>query len=203
MARELSAAQIADHITSAAQQRFKAILVAIDSYGGWPVAGEDITNALKQAKKPTVALIRSAGTSAAYFVSTGADRIIASKYSDIGSIGVTMSYTDNIKQNQVNGVGYNQLSAGKYKDMGDPNKPLTNEEKAIYLRDLKISHENFIKDVAQNRNLDVEKVRALADGSSMLGESALANGLIDQIGGFSEAEEYLGGVIGETPEICW
>ena len=55
-------------------------------------------------------------------------------------------------------------------------------------RDIKIMHENFIKVVAGNRGLDVEKVRQLADGSSMLGEMALANGLIDKIGGIDEVK---------------
>ncbi len=47
---------------------------------------------LKEAKKPTAVLIRGAGVSAGYWAAIGADVIYASKNSDIGSIGVTMSY---------------------------------------------------------------------------------------------------------------
>ena len=71
------------------------------------------------------------------------------------------------------------------------------------MRDINILHQNFIKTVAANRNLGIEKVEGIADGSSMLGEMALENGLIDQIGGLPEATEYLKSQINEEAEICW
>ncbi|MDP2951279.1 MAG: S49 family peptidase [bacterium] len=181
----------------------KAIVLEIDSYGGSPVGAEEIGNALKSAKKPTVALIRGVGVSAGYWAATGADRIFASKNSDVGSIGATMSYLDNAKQNQKEGFTYNQLSSGKFKDAGDPDKALSPEETKLFMRDINILHQNFIKTVVENRDLDLKKVEVLADGSSMLGEMALVNGLIDQIGGEAEALEYLESQLNEQVEICW
>ncbi|MFA7170209.1 MAG: S49 family peptidase, partial [Candidatus Paceibacterota bacterium] len=93
-------------------ESIKAILLTIDSYGGDVVAGEEIANALKRTQKPTVAVIRGAGASAAYWAATGADRIFASASSDVGGIGVTMSYLDNVKRNEADGFTYNGLSAG-------------------------------------------------------------------------------------------
>jgi len=184
-------------------ENIKAIILEIDSYGGSPVAAEEISNTLKNAKKPTVALIRDGGVSAAYLAATGADKIFASKNSDVGSIAVTMSYLDNVRQNQKEGLTFNQLSSGKFKDTGDPNKTLSAEEIKLLMRDVNIIHQNFIKTVAENRNLDIKKVEGLADGSTMLGEMALKNGLIDQIGGVFEVKEYLKEKIGEEVEICW
>ncbi len=181
----------------------KAIILKIDSLGGYPVAAQEVANALKRAKKPTVALIGEYGDSAAYYAASGADIIFASANSDIGCIGVTRSYLDNVKKNQKDGLTYNQLSSGKFKDMFDPDKILTSEEKQLIMRDVKIIHENFIKAVAENRNLDIKKVRKLADGSSMLGQMALENGLIDKIGGIYEVEKYLKEKIGEDVKICW
>ncbi len=183
--------------------KIKAIILEIDSYGGSPVGAEEISNALKNAKKPTVALIREAGDSAGYWVATGANRIFASKNSDVGSIGVTSSYLDYSGQNKKDGIIYNQLSSGKFKDAGDPNRTLSNEEANLLMRDVNILQQNFIKTVAENRNLDIKKVEDLADGSSMLGEMALENGLIDQIGGEPEVIEYLKSQINEQVEICW
>lgn len=180
----------------------KAIILEIDSSGGYPVAGEEIANALRSVKKPTVAVIRQAGASAAYWASTGADRIFASSLSAVGSVGVSMSYLDNAKKNEKDGLTYNGLSSGKFKDTGDPDKILTEEEKQLLQRDVDIAQDKFISAVATNRNLDIEKVRTLADGSTMLGDAALANGLIDQIGGISEAREYLKGIIGEDAIVC-
>lgn len=181
----------------------KAIILEIDSYGGSPVAAEEISNALENSKKPTVALIRDGGVSAAYLAATGADKIFASKNSDVGGIAATMSYLDNVRQNQKEGLTFNQLSSGKFKDTGDPNKTLSAEEIKLLMRDVNIIHQNFIKTVAENRNLDIKKVESLADGSTMLGEMALKNGLIDQIGGLFEVKEYLKEKIGEEVEICW
>lgn len=181
----------------------RAILLEIDSYGGSPVAAQEIEKALKNATKPTVVQIREAGLSAAYWVATGADTIFASEFSDVGSIGVTQSYVDESKLNELQGYTYNQLSTGEFKDILDPQKPLTDEERDLLERDIQIIYNAFINTVAQNRGLDVDKVRQLADGSSMLGQMALENGLIDRIGGFDEVEEHLTQLVGEEPMICW
>ena len=184
-------------------ESIKAIILEVDSYGGYPVAGEEVAIALKKANKPTIALIREGGASAAYMAASGADIIFASKNSDVGSIGVTMSYLDYVQQNQKEGLTYIPLSSGKFKDTGDPNKPLSQEEKNLLMRDVNIVYENFVKMVAENRNLDIEKVEKMADGSTMLGEMAFENGLIDQIGGMPEVGEYLKEKIREDVEICW
>ncbi len=181
----------------------KAILLEVDSYGGVPVAAEEIANAMKRASKPTIVLIRSVGTSAAYWAASGAQTIFASALSDVGGIGVTMSYTDKYYKNLREGVTYNSLSVGKFKDYGDSDKLLTYEEKNLIMRDLNITQENFIKAVAANRKLDINKVRALADGSSMPGQLAKDNGLVDKIGGLTEVKDYLKEKIGEEVQLCW
>ena len=68
--------------------------------------------------------------------------------------------------------------------------------------DITILHDNFIKFVAKNRNLPVEEVMKIADGSTVLGEPALELGLIDQIGGRAEAEAHLGTLTGQAIEVC-
>jgi protease-4 len=183
--------------------KIKAILVEVDSYGGYPVAGEEIATDIKLASKPVITFIRSAGTSAAYWAISTADRVFASNNSDVGSIGITMSYLQNVKKNKKDGLEYIQLSSGKFKDSGSPDKAITDEEKSIFQRDLKILYENFIKAVSLNRNIPIEKVRAIADGSSVLGEKAKELGLIDEIGGYNEARKYIEEKIGEKVEVCW
>ncbi|MBX9723589.1 MAG: S49 family peptidase [Candidatus Obscuribacterales bacterium] len=189
--------------TAEDDENIKAVIVEVDSLGGYPVAGEEVANAIKASSKPVVAFIRQSGTSAAYWAISTADQVFASKNSDVGSIGVTTSYLENVGKNEKEGLKYVQLSAGKYKDAGSPDKPLTDEEKTLIIRDLKIIHENFIQDVATNRNIPIEKVRAIADGSSILGERAKELGLIDGIGGYAEVKNYIEEKIGEKPEVCW
>lgn len=186
-----------------ASEDIKAILLDIDSYGGMPVAGEEVANALRAATKPTVALIRGGGASAAYWAATGADHIIASALSDVGSIGATFSYTDAAEYNRQQGYTFNQLSTGIYKDYGNPDKPLTAAERALIMRDLEIIKDKFVAAVATNRAMSVADVEKLADGSIMLGEAALKAGLIDQIGSYAEAEKYLETKTGVPSEVCW
>ncbi|MFA6524420.1 MAG: S49 family peptidase [Candidatus Paceibacterota bacterium] len=181
----------------------KAILIEIDSSGGYGEAGEEMMRVFKESQKPVVAFIRGQGLSAAYLAATGAETIFASKFSDVGSIGITMSYLQNTEKNKKDGLTYIDLSSGIYKDSGSPNRPITDAEKQIFMRDVKIAHEYFVNLVAQNRNLDIEKVKALADGSSVMGEQALKNGLIDKIGLFPDVENFLTEKIGAPITVCW
>lgn len=183
--------------------KIKAIVVEIDSYGGSGVAGEEMMTVFKQSKKPVIAFIRNAGLSAAYLAATGAETIFTSNFSDVGSIGVTMSYLQETEKNTKEGLSYVNLSSGAYKDTGNPARTLSEDEKQLLMRDIKIGHEYFVKLVSQNRNLSIEKVKNLADGSSMMGEAALKNGLIDKIGIYPDVKNFLSEKIGVPAEICW
>ena len=186
-----------------ADDRIKAVLVEIDSSGGASAAGEEIMLALKHSKKPVTALIRRRGLSAAYMAATGASTIYASEMSDIGSIGTTMSYMEDAGKNRKDGLNFIDLSSGIYKESGNPDRPITVIEKRMFMRDVMLIHDIFVQAVVQNRQLDINKVRKLADGSSMLAVAALENGLIDKIGGIYEVESFLEEQIGEAAQICW
>ena len=167
------------------------ILVRIDSPGGTPVASRVIADALRRSSVPVAAVIREKGTSGGYLAATGANVIFADPMSDVGSIGVTESYVDNVEKNRRDGLIYVSLASAKYKDSGDPNKPLTQDERALLERDLKIVHEQLIKLVAENRKLPLEDVAKLADGSSMPGTLALESKLIDVLGDQETARSWL------------
>lgn len=184
-------------------ENIKAIILEVDSSGGFPVAGEEIYKAVRDLKKPVIAFVRQSGLSAAYFAIASADKIFASALSDVGSIGVTMSYIDSSKYNKENGFTYNEISSGKYKNSGSEEKELTKEEKEMFQRDVDIIYEHFIKYVSAGRNLSIDEVRTLADGSSMLGEMALEKGLIDKIGNYSDVKKYIGDKYDIEPEVCW
>lgn len=194
VARYIEDAENRDHI--------RAIIIEIDSYGGLPVASEEIMSAIKRAKKPTVAVIRDAGISGGYFIATGADYIFASEMSDVGGMGITMSYLDYSEQNRREGVIYQELSSAKFKDTGNRNKDLTEEEKNLLMRDVAELHDIFVKKIAENRALEVEEVEKLADGSSMLGKRAKDSGLIDEIGDTYSAKEWINERLNIYPKIC-
>ena len=186
--------------TAEADENIRGVLVRIDSGGGTPAASETIANAVKRSSLPTVALIRETGTSGAYLVATGAKTIIASFFSDIGSIGVSMSYLDNTAKNIKEGLRYIPLISAQFKDYGSRDKPLTSAERSLIERDLKIFHEQFVKEVAENRNLPIEQVAKLADGASMPGSLALKNNLIDALGDQETARVWFAEELKIPPE---
>lgn len=158
------------------------IMLRIDSTGGTPVSAEMIARALKKSTLPVASFITEAGVSGAYLIATGADTIIASPFSDIGSIGVSMSYLDNSAQNKDEGLEFVSLASGKFKDSGIGDKPLSAEERALFERDLSIYHTEFVRQVAENRNVPFEDVAKLADGSTLPGKLALESNLVDELG---------------------
>ena len=168
----------------------KGVLIRIDSPGGTPVGSQIVMDAVKRMQKPAVALIREYGTSGAYLVASAADTIIASPMSDVGSIGVTISYLENVEENTKNGLKFVELVAGRFKNAGNPDKKLTNEERTLFQRDLNILYQKFIELISENRNMPIEKVRQLADGSTLPGILAIKQGLIDQLGDQETAREW-------------
>lgn len=182
----------------------KAILLEIDSYGGNPVAARELVDTLTEyVSKPVVAHIRSGGLSAAYWVAAAADHINATKYSDIGSIGVTMSYVDESMYNELTGLTFNEINSGKFKDSGSASKSLTEEEKALFQRDIDVMYQGFVDDVAALRGLERDAVLALADGSSMLGDMALERGLIDSVGSYYDTLRLMEREYGAQGPVCW
>ena len=182
----------------------KAVLLEINSPGGTPVAAERIAESLRSSSLPIVGLIGDQGASGGYLAAAASDYLIASVMSDIGSIGVNMSYLEESQQLAEEGVEYVQLTAGAFKDAGTPYRDLTEEERALFQRDLDIVHAHFIDLVASYRNLEREAVVAVADGSTMTGSRAVEAGLIDATGGRREASEALAAILGiESTQVIY
>lgn len=178
----------------------QAVVFEINSPGGTPVASEQISEMIQDLTIPNVSLIGDLGASGGYMIAAAADTVIASPMSDVGSIGVTMSYVENSKQNEEEGLTFVELSSGKFKDAGNPNKPLSEEERALFESDLDLVHKQFVSKVALMRNLPVEKIEALADGSTMPGVRALEAGLVDALGGRALAKRHLADKLGLTED---
>lgn len=171
----------------------KGILLEINSPGGTPVASERIAERVHDSTLPVVGLIGDVGASGGYMIAAATDFLIASAMSDVGSIGVNMSYVEESQKNEEEGLTYVQLVTGKFKDIGSPNRPITEEERELLQADLDIIHNEFIDLVSEYRELPRADVVALADGASMPGRRALEADLIDAIGGRNQAKAALAG----------
>lgn len=182
------------------ESNIDAVLLEINSPGGTPVASQRIAERFKSSSLPVVGLIGDIGASGGYMVAAATDVLIASALSNVGSIGVNMSYVEESEKNEEEGITYVQLTTGQYKDMGTPNRPITDDERAKLQADLEIVHEEFISIVSDYRNMTVQAVRDIADGATMPGARAKAVGLIDSLGGRPEAKGVLAGIIGKSPQ---
>lgn len=192
---------VRDFVTSAENDIFiQGILVEINSPGGAPVASEQIAGYLRGSSLPVISNIGDIGASGGYLIAAGADTIVASAMSDVGSIGVTMSYLESSKKNEEEGLTFVELSSGQYKDAGNPDKAITDEERAKFQADIDIVHEEFVRQIAELRGKSVEEIKALADGSTMPGIKALEAGLVDHLGGREKARSLFAETLGLSPE---
>jgi len=180
-------------VVDAAQDEYiDAIFVDIDSPGGTPVGGDEMMSALQAAEKPVVAVVRDLGASAAYWAAAGADHIIASPVSNVGSIGVTMSYLETASSTETEGSRWVDLSSGFYKDAGNPERPLSEMEEEHFKGQVNVVHDYMVQRIAEARNsLTQAQVAQLADGRAYVGVEALELGLIDALGGFQEGRMWV------------
>ncbi|MBN2457700.1 signal peptide peptidase SppA [Candidatus Woesearchaeota archaeon] len=183
--------------------KIKAIIFEINSPGGSPVATDEISQAILATNKTTVAWIREYGASGAYWVASSCDVIIANRLSMVGSIGVIGSYLDFSGFLNRYNVSYERLVSGEHKDMGSPYRSLTEEEHNLFQAQLDKMHDIFITEVAKNRGMSIEDVRALADGMVYVGVEADKNNLVDLLGGLDEAVEYIEQEQGIKAELAY
>ncbi len=166
----------------------KGIIFEIDSPGGSVLPSKEIADVIKEAKKPTVAWIRSTGASGAYWIASAADKIVADETSITGSIGVIGSYLQFEKLFEKYGISYEQFTSGPYKDTGSPYKAPRPDERIYFQEKIDALKDVFIDAVAENRNMSREKVARLATGELFLGAEAFEVGLVDVLGGKEEAQ---------------
>ena len=171
-------------------KRVKAIIVRIDSPGGEVVASDTIYQAVVAArdKKPVVASIDTLGASGAYYVAIGADYVMANELSLTGSIGVIMETFNFGGLADKVGIKFYTFKSGKYKDIMNPTREPTEDEKALVQGLVMEVYDKFVGIVAEERDMKVEDLKnGLADGRILSGKQALNAGFVDGLGYFDDA----------------
>ena len=139
--------------------------------------------------------------SGGYYVAAAADFIMVVPTGEVGSIGVISDYGYNVSDLARRfGVSNVVVSTGVNKDTLNPLKPVDPRQIAIEQGLIDSQFARFVQVVAEGRKMDVEKVRALADGRVYAAPDAKEKGLVDAIGYAEDAmaklEEMAGG------EVC-
>lgn len=168
----------------------KAVVVNINSPGGSYNASDEIYFALQQLKKETkVPLIVSQSAYAAsggYFISLAGDYILAEPMTITGSIGVLGGKMVLEKLWQKLGVNWEYIAFGKNAGILSANKPFSQAEKKIFNNSLDEVYRDFTSKVVENRKL-TKPIDKVARGRVWTGRQALSLGLIDELGGYSNA----------------
>ena len=177
----------------AEDSRAKALIVHIDSPEGTFVGGEQLYDVLRKvsAIKPVVTVMGTVAASAGYMAAVASDRIFAHQGTITGSIGVIMQTTDITRLLDNLGISAEAIKSSPLKATPSPLEPMTDEARAASQAIIDDMHGLFIEMVAEQRGFEISRVRALADGRGFTGRQAVANGLVDAIGGESEARDWL------------
>lgn len=169
----------------------KAIVLRVNSPGGSSLASEKIWRELMLAKKDGKAVVVSMGDVAAsggYYIACLADSIFAQPNSITGSIGV-FAMIPNMQGffKDKLGVTFDGVKTSPYADAITITRPLSEQEKNIMQREVDKTYADFKARVAEGRKRPVAYIDSIAQGRVWTGQRALANGLVDRLGGLDEA----------------
>ncbi len=167
------------------------ILLDIDSPGG-AVSGvndtAELISAIDQSIKPVFAFTDGSMASGAYWIGSSAREVYASETAIIGSIGVIMTHMEQSVRLEREGIKATVIRAGKYKQMGNPNEPLTETGEAELQSMVDSVYKIFATHVSEERSKSYEYTdTVMAQGRVFLAESAVEIGLIDKIYNFDIA----------------
>lgn len=179
-------------LEAASNDRVESIVFRVDSPGGSPVASDQIWNAINVAQtkygKPVVISMGSVAASGGYYVSTGADWIVANRTTITGSIGIfggKIAIAEGLAK-----IGVNVRSI----DVGGPfagaftsADVFTDEQRTLLRAWLKRGYDRFLNLVSEGRNMTLDQAHEVARGRVWSGEDALELGLVDEIGGIRAA----------------
>jgi protease-4 len=171
----------------------KGVILSIDSPGGTTAGGEMIYEEIRKlaADKPVTAQVGTLAASAGYMIASATDHIVARQSSIVGSIGVLIQFPDVTGLMDKLGIKLEEVKSSPLKAEPSPFNPTTDEERAMVRKLILDSYDWFVGIVAERRSMTRPQVLALADGSIFTGRQALANSLIDAVGGEAEAVDWL------------
>ena len=194
----------ADHIVTALRDAFDnekaaGVILRINSPGGSPVQSGYIYDEIRRLRKenpdtPLYAVVTDICASGGYYIASAADKIYADKASIVGSIGVRMDNFGFVDAIEKLGVERRTLTAGENKALLDPFLPENEKNKAHLQNMLSEIHQQFINAVKEGRGdrLDTS-VEGLFSGLIWTGETAVKNGLVDELASSSYvAREVIG-----------
>ncbi len=168
----------------------KAVVLRVNSGGGSAYASEQIWREVEllKAEKPVVVSMGGMAASGGYYISSGANKIIAEPTTLTGSIGIFGMFPDASELiTQKVGIKFDVVKTNALSDMGTMSRPMNAEEGQLMQGMIERGYETFTGRVAMGRKMKIEDVKAIAEGRVWTGEQAKELGLVDQLGDLEAA----------------
>lgn len=171
----------------------EAIIVRVNSPGGAVGPTQEIYEEIRRIdkKKPIYASFGTVAASGGYYIGAACRKIYSNAGAMTGSIGVIMNFMNLSKVYEWAKVKPETIKAGKYKDIGNASRDMTNEERGLLNEMTANVHEQFISDIFKVREKKIkgglDGLREYAQGQIYSGQGAKDRGLVDEIAGLWQA----------------
>jgi protease-4 len=192
----------------AEDDEIKAVVVRVETPGGVVSPAQEIHDAVKRvaAIKPVICSFGPVAASGGYYLAAPATKIVSNPGSITGSIGVILQFQQYTVLMDKLGLRFEAIKSGPFKDTGTPFRELKESERKVLQTVVDDIFDQFVTAISEGRGMEKERVLELADGRIYTGRQALEVGLVDELGGFTEAVELagaLGGIVGKPRLQKW
>jgi len=176
----------------------RAILLQVDSPGGETTGCLELSDYIYSLRgaKPIFAVADDFAFSAAYALTSAADRIFVTRMGAVGSIGVVVLHTEDSKFNDEQGFKYTYIFKGDRKVDANPHEPLSERAEKDIQSEIDRQYNQFVATVARNRKAAAEKIVATQAGVYWAETSVPL--LADEVGTFGDAMNALRQLLGRS-----
>ncbi|MDE1942174.1 MAG: signal peptide peptidase SppA [Betaproteobacteria bacterium] len=168
----------------------RAVVVRVDSPGGSVYGSELIRRELaltREAGKPVVISMGTLAASGGYWLSLGADEIVADPDTVTGSIGVFALVPTADRLAEKLGIHTGGATTTWLSGSHHPLRPLDPRFAALIQSSVSHVYDEFMTRTAAARKTTTQKIDAVAQGRVWTGRQALVRGLVDRTGSFEDA----------------
>ena len=188
--KNIGSATVTNWLKKAARDSsVKAVVFRVNSPGGSGLASDVIWREVEllKKKKPVVVSMSDVAGSGGYYISMGADAIVAQPGTITGSIGVVSGKF--VFHDLLGKFDYNQetIKRGDNADMMSAYQPFSEEQAKLINEQMQAFYKLFVTKAAEGRHTTFEKINAIGQGRIWSGEDAIKNGLVDKLGGIDTA----------------
>ena len=209
--------EIADKLARAAERPdIDGVVLEMDTPGGTIFGSRAIADAVAEYQErtgnPVVAYVRGISASGGVLAMSGADRIVADHGTLVGSIGVIfgpLTFYDRVVAidggllgegvETAGGITVEYLTAGRGKDVGNPFRRLTDEERATLQQGVDRAYQGFVDTVAAGRELSRERIITELGALVFDEQTAQDKGLVDEVGNRERAYAATAELAGLAP----